>query len=298
MPGSERSGWMFLKKPEYVALRLGVGHFNQVGIKKAAEQFMEYWRNNLGQVGAGKLYNVRFRTVKRSGRWMVIPVGGQSAHQASAPGDAPAPDTGTLQSSIQFISFEDNLGSSKMGSRAVVGTSLPYAAFLEFGVGPNFQFKHRAKQGEGGSRPFVIEPRPHLRKTMAEDLDRINQDMIVRVTGDLVPPSITVIDVSKIRRTLLRLSAKLGQFQLLGINSQFLFLIRRRAIKLEQALGDYDAFRNGQIGGRVRRKIVGRKIGIELNKLAGNRPGDSRFWKAWKRQARITLGQIAVPFIR
>jgi phage gpG-like protein len=298
MPVNEQSGWMFLKRPQYVALKLGAKDFHELGIKGAALQFISYWQNNLDQVGSGKIYNVNFRTLKRGGKWSVVPVSGRPSHRASAPGGTPAIDSGQLRDSIELISFEEGLGETQMGSRAVVGTYLPYAAFLEFGVGPSYPFSSRARQGEGGQRPFVIEPRPHLRKTINEDLKRIEQDMIARMTGRLAPASIQKLDVSQIRRGLLRLSAKLGSFQLLGINSRYLFLIRRKAIKLEQALGDYQAFTNNDIAGRIRRKIVGRNIGIQLNKIAGNRPGDPRFWKAVKRTARTTMGQIAGPFIR
>lgn len=47
------------------------------------------------------------------------------AHQASAPGEAPATDTGALASSIQRIDS---------GTRAAVGTALEYGPHLEFGT--------------------------------------------------------------------------------------------------------------------------------------------------------------------
>jgi len=49
-------------------------------------------------------------------------------HRASAPGEAPAADTGTLRRSIQVDLSEIN------ELRAYVGTSLPYAAALELGT--------------------------------------------------------------------------------------------------------------------------------------------------------------------
>jgi len=55
--------------------------------------------------------------------------GGQnlsSEHQASAPGEAPATDTGTLVSSVYFEQ------SSKLS--ATVGSRLAYSAYLEFGT--------------------------------------------------------------------------------------------------------------------------------------------------------------------
>ena len=53
-------------------------------------------------------------------------VRGGAIHRASAPGEAPAVDTGNLWNSIQ-IDFPDEL-------RAEVGVGAPYAPFLEYGT--------------------------------------------------------------------------------------------------------------------------------------------------------------------
>ena len=69
-------------------------------------------------------------------------------HRASAPGEPPAPDTGTLRRSA-FIERTDR------GVR--VGVAMPYAAALEFGT-------TRA----GRDRKTVILPRPFLRPALAQ----------------------------------------------------------------------------------------------------------------------------------
>lgn len=52
---------------------------------------------------------------------------GAVSHQASAPGEAPASDTGELASSMTFALDPDGLG-------AAVIAKAPYAKFLEFGT--------------------------------------------------------------------------------------------------------------------------------------------------------------------
>jgi HK97 gp10 family phage protein len=76
----------------------------------------------------GAVYDQIFRTI--NGR--VVPVGPRTGnnmsatHQASAPGEAPATDTGTLVGSIVFAQ-EGPL-------TATIGSRLAYAYYLEFGT--------------------------------------------------------------------------------------------------------------------------------------------------------------------
>jgi phage gpG-like protein len=51
-------------------------------------------------------------------------------HQASAPGEAPAIDTGALRRSVTHKIVKD----SWAHYRATIGSKLPYAAYLEFGT--------------------------------------------------------------------------------------------------------------------------------------------------------------------
>ena len=64
-------------------------------------------------------------------------------HQASAPGEAPATDTGTLVSSISFSQL------SKLSAEVV--SRLPYAYFLEFGtmnISPRPAWTPAAEKGQ------------------------------------------------------------------------------------------------------------------------------------------------------
>lgn len=323
MPGIEKYGWTAIKKPEYVMGRLGATAAMQDGVGFAANRFAALWRENLSRAGAGSSVKVNFRTVTRGGKVSVIPVGPATIfHRPSKPGDPPAKKTGALAGSIT-VKQTIYTDPSRVGRvRFVVGTSLPYAAFLEWGVGPSRPFRHPAKQAErrrvqvgnfsedgkranehdymGGSadRPFTIEPRPHLRTTLRTSMAGVNQDMVVHIRGALAPPTLQKLDIRYIRRTLLKASAKLGSLQLFGINSRFLFLIRQRAIKAERLLGDYGAVIDGDMWGRTRRRIVGRNLGLQIGKIAGSQRADPRFTKAVKRQARTTLGSLFGFLIR
>lgn len=74
-------------------------------------------------------------------------------HQASAPGEAPASDTGTLLQSLSFYGFKDKL-------EAIVTSRLKYAAMLEFGT-------TRIKP-----RPFMF---PAYEKSKAWIQERLNK---------------------------------------------------------------------------------------------------------------------------
>jgi phage gpG-like protein len=77
-------------------------------------------------------------------------------HQASAPGDPPAPDTATMQRSITHQPIDE--------STLRVGTNIKYAAHLEFGTLPRkSQKKPVAGRGRLGSRLGGVAPRPHAR---------------------------------------------------------------------------------------------------------------------------------------
>lgn len=54
---------------------------------------------------------------------------GGRTHQASAPGEAPAPDTGNLMRSVKW-----NVHQEGFNWLADVGSNLPYALFLEYGA--------------------------------------------------------------------------------------------------------------------------------------------------------------------
>jgi HK97 gp10 family phage protein len=75
---------------------------------------------------------------------------GNVEHQASAPGEAPAVETGNLKNSVRVL--EAN------AERAVLGATAEYAAYLEFGT------RHMA-------------PRPYMRPAVDEHIGEIEEVM-------------------------------------------------------------------------------------------------------------------------
>lgn len=76
--------------------------------------------------GTGHVYDTRFYT-DSAGR--VRPVGHRPPHQASAPGEPPATDTGLLRASIRHeLAVEDD------ELAAYIGSDLNYSEYLELGT--------------------------------------------------------------------------------------------------------------------------------------------------------------------
>ncbi len=75
----------------------------------------------------------------------------KKVHQASAPGEAPAADSGELAGKISVRPSVDGLS-------AEVVSAAPYSADLEFGTD-------------------TIEPRPFMRPALAANADKINADI-------------------------------------------------------------------------------------------------------------------------
>jgi len=95
----------------------------------------------------GEVYTTRFYTNKQ-GR--AIPYGTRPAHQASAPGQYPADDTGLLAANI-------NITTTNLGLTARVGTPLMYGRYLEYGT------------SKMHARPWL---RPSLQRTRTEGRGR------------------------------------------------------------------------------------------------------------------------------
>lgn len=76
---------------------------------------------------------------------------GNKTHKASAPGEAPATDTGTLVKSIQSLK-------SIYGDGWLVGSNLDYARFLEFGT------------KNMGARPWLIPALEKNRSTIYKSI--------------------------------------------------------------------------------------------------------------------------------
>jgi len=85
---------------------------------------------------------------------------GRKVHQASAPGEPPAPDTGNLARSVRWRvrEYEGGLWVAEVGS------TLPYALYLEFGAARGVV---GSQTGRGGGTPsrikyvqWILFPRP------------------------------------------------------------------------------------------------------------------------------------------
>lgn len=107
-------------------------------------------RTRLSIPGKGNVYDTLFFT-DRQGR--VIPFGSRPVHVASAPGQPPAVDTGTLRASYGHYARR-----SAEGGLLIVGTGVEYAKFLEFGTSK-------------------IAPRPHLRPVIKDSYRLIRRDL-------------------------------------------------------------------------------------------------------------------------
>lgn len=119
------------------------------------------WKRILLTPGTGRIY-------KR---------GKKVTHQASAPGQPPAPDTGTLQRSITHeVGTASVGGRGRLGSgiaRTVrVGTPMKSAWPLEFGI-----------TTAGKSRNVVILPRPHARPALAASREQMKGAVISGLRG-------------------------------------------------------------------------------------------------------------------
>lgn len=111
------------------------------------------------------------------GKGRIYKRGKNITHQASAPGDPPAPDIGTLQRSITHEVGSSSIGGrGRLGSgiaRTVrVGSPLTYAWPLEFGT---------TKAGKNHN--VVILPRPFMRPALAASRPDMKGAMIAGLRG-------------------------------------------------------------------------------------------------------------------
>lgn len=128
-------------------LSADIGGGNTSGVKKAALVLERKLKEKLSQPGSGRIYRARK---------------GRGQHQASAPGEPPAPDLGDLRKSI---------GQEVVSNVRRVGTGLLRAPSLEFGnIWPT---------STGGKR--VLAPRPFMRPAADEAAEEMGEEMI----GDL-----------------------------------------------------------------------------------------------------------------
>ena len=121
--------------PVALLASLGVTARIQMALHAAADDLINEWQDVLNTPGEGKIYR---------------------RHQASKPGDPPAPDTAALRQSIDKEEMDD--GSIR------VGTGLDYGRHLEFGTAH-------------------IDPRPHARPARDVALAGMNDTLKATLGG-------------------------------------------------------------------------------------------------------------------
>lgn len=106
--------------------------------------------------GINRVRNTAIKHIQEDPKTGRIYKRGNVSHQASAPGEAPATDTGRLvQSAAVALDFDEVKG--------VLSFATAYAAALEFGTDK-------------------IAPRPYARRSLEEERDAINEDIQKRVS--------------------------------------------------------------------------------------------------------------------
>jgi len=156
-------GWSLNARPQQLLATVGLLTARRAALLRAGIELQGEWKEVLNTAGAGKEYGpgVSFITTKGKGARKVVAIAGSpgapsrgSSHVASAPGDAPAPDTGTLKNSIGVV---------PQPSGAVrVGSNLRYSLALEYGVNVS-----GSKTGPHPGENYRLQPRPHARPAKA-----------------------------------------------------------------------------------------------------------------------------------
>jgi len=178
-----KRGWSLNARPAQMLAALGVLAARDAGLASAAEELVTEWKMILNQPGSGKMYarGSGFITTK-GGTRRVVDVGGSpgspsraSAHRASAPGEPPAPDEGTLRNSIDRARMPN--GSWRVGTGMRIGLALEYGVNVSGSqVGPH--------PAEG----YQLQPRPHARPAMAEAKDGMTAVMVSDLQAGTKPP--------------------------------------------------------------------------------------------------------------
>lgn len=149
--------------PNAIAKTLRAG---RAGVKRdlgrVGVALVDRLRLKLTTPGTGVVYTTEFFTW--NGR--VIAGKPRVPHQASAPGEPPARDTGRLAASVSASTAH-----LPDGAELSVGSSLDYAVYTEFGTGPSL------------FRQSYVAPRPWMRPTMAGSHDLINDEVSSGIEG-------------------------------------------------------------------------------------------------------------------
>lgn len=105
-------------------------------------------------------------------------------HQASAPGDPPAPDSRDLYNSIHLSEAGEKGGDVVAGVR--VASDSPYIVPLEFGTRPragvkDLRGKRKTGRGRLGSRLGGIAPRPSARPALARAKSKMDGALVAEL---------------------------------------------------------------------------------------------------------------------
>lgn len=193
-PGDLTRGWT-----RFSGLMAQVAGPQGRALPAAAQVLVLKTKELLSTPGTGRLYRSRgLAKVSEGGRRLGrqgTKLRAKQLHQASSPGQPPAPDTGELRRSIHFEIFP---------TRIRVGTPLPYAAALEYGTVLNREVRgirllgltNRLQKSKGFARldlaqrkvradrslsGGVIAPRPFMRPAV----EAAREEMLTRFVAEL-----------------------------------------------------------------------------------------------------------------
>ncbi len=170
-------GWSLQGGPRSVLATIGLFAARRAALMRAGLELQAVWKDELNQPGTGTRYPAGSGFITKGGK--VIPIAGGEgsrsvAHTASAPGAAPAPDTGQLRRSIAV---------AEMGDEVRVGTGLRYGLALEYGVNVS-----GSRTGPHPGRNFVLQPRPHARPAKAKAMGEMQKGARLVFAGKVRAP--------------------------------------------------------------------------------------------------------------
>lgn len=128
--------------------------------------------------GANRVRNEVLRLILRTPKTGRIYYRRGKAHQASAPGEAPASDTGNLVRG--FVVTSD-----RKAMRAVLTSKTFYGPILELGRGGRVKRKgFHATKGSIIPRSGTLLPRPHMRPAVANTKDLVIGDIATEIRNE------------------------------------------------------------------------------------------------------------------
>ena len=165
-----QAGWTLGASARDIVTGLGILAARDAALLRSGIILQTEWQRVLNTAGGGQASDTDFRTI--GGR--VVPVGRAArSHTASAPGEAPAPDTGQLKQSIAVAKTTDGVR---------VGTGLRYALALEYGVNVS-----GSKTGPHPDANFVLQARPHARPALKRAKRKMTRGVRVTLSSAKLP---------------------------------------------------------------------------------------------------------------